>query len=79
MPGEASTQSSRNINWKLIAIGSLVALLVLFALLNTHEVGVDYIIGTFSTSMIVVIAISAAVGFALGALLMHHRDTKRSS
>jgi uncharacterized integral membrane protein len=76
MPEEASTQSSRNINWKLISIGALVALLILFGLLNTHEVGVDYIFGTFRASMIVVIVISAAFGFALGALLMHRRDTK---
>ncbi len=76
MPDEASTQSSRNINWKLISIGALVALLVLFAVLNTHEVGVDYIFGTFSASMIVVIVISAAFGLALGALLMHRRDTR---
>jgi uncharacterized integral membrane protein len=76
MPEEASSRAKRSISPKMIVIGLLVALLVLFAALNTHEVGVDYIIGTFSTSMIVVIVISAAAGFALGALLMHRRDSK---
>ena len=57
----------------------LALLLVVFAGLNTHEVGVDYIVNTVSSPMIVVIAVSAAVGFALGALLMHHRDSRNSA
>jgi len=56
----------RKVNFKLIVLGVLAAILVLFALLNTHEVGVDFIFNTWSTSLIVVIAISAAIGFLIG-------------
>ena len=71
-----SSGSSRDINWKLISIGVLVLVLVVFAIANSHDVNVDYVVGSFDTSMIVVIVISAAVGAGLGALLMHRRDSR---
>jgi len=49
-----------------------------FAIANSHDVNVDYVVGSFDTSMIVVIVISAAVGAGLGALLMHRRDSRSS-
>ena len=70
--------SSRDINWKLISIGVLALVLVIFAIANSHDVNVDYVVGSFDTSMIVVIIISAAVGAGLGALLMHRRDSRSS-
>ncbi len=51
--GNADT--GRNVNVKLIALGVLGAVLVLFALLNTHEVGVDWIFDTVSAPLILVI------------------------
>ena len=71
-----SSGSSRDINWKLISIGVLVLVLVIFIVANTHDVHVDYVLGSIDTSMIVVIVISAAVGAGLGALLMHRRDSR---
>ena len=62
----------RKVNVKLILLGALAAILVLFALVNTHEVGVDFIFNTWSTSLIVVIVISAAIGFGLGFLVRGH-------
>ncbi len=62
----------RKVNVKLILLGLLAAILVLFALLNTHEVGVDFIFNTWSASLIVVIAISAVIGFAIGFLVRGH-------
>jgi uncharacterized integral membrane protein len=62
----------RKVNVKLIVLGVLAAILVLFALLNTHEVGVDYIFNTWSTSLIVVIVISAVIGFFIGFLVRGH-------
>jgi uncharacterized integral membrane protein len=40
--------------------------------LNTHEVGVDFVLNTWSASLIVVILISAAIGFAIGFLVRGH-------
>jgi uncharacterized integral membrane protein len=62
----------RKVNVKLILLGVLAAILVLFALLNTHEVGVDFIFNTWSASLIVVILISAVIGFAIGFLVRGH-------
>ena len=46
---------------------------MLFALVNTHEVAVDFVADTVDTSMIVVIVVSAIVGFGVGWLLAAHR------
>jgi uncharacterized integral membrane protein len=62
----------RKVNVKLILLGLLAAILVLFALLNTHEVGVDFIFNTWSAPMILVIVISALIGFAIGFLVRGH-------
>jgi uncharacterized integral membrane protein len=69
-PGNAD--SGRNINVKLIALGLLGAILVLFALLNTHEVGVDWIFDTVNAPMILVIVVSAVIGFVMGFLARGH-------
>jgi uncharacterized integral membrane protein len=62
----------RKVNVKLILLGLLAAILVLFALLNTHEVGVDFVFNTWSAPMILVIAISALFGAAIGFLVRGH-------
>ena len=67
-----SADTGRNVNVKLIVVGLLVALLVLFAVLNTHEVGVDWIFDTVSVPMILVIAVSAVIGFGIGFLVRGH-------
>ncbi len=64
--------SGRTVNVKLIALGLLAAVLVLFALLNTHEVGVDWAFDTLSAPMILVIAVSAVFGFGIGFLVCGH-------
>lgn len=64
--------SGRTVNVKLIALGSLAAILILFALLNTHEVGVDWAFDTVSAPMILVIAVSAVFGFGIGFLVRGH-------
>jgi uncharacterized integral membrane protein len=63
----------RKVNVKLVLLGLLAVILVVFALLNTDEVGVDFIINTWSAPLIVVILISAVIGFAIGYLVKAHR------
>jgi len=72
MAAQPVHDDGRKVNVKLILLGALAAVLVLFALLNTHEVGVDFIFNTWSTSLIVVIVIAAAIGFVLGFLVRGH-------
>jgi uncharacterized integral membrane protein len=64
--------SGRTVNVKLIALGLLAAVLVLFAALNTHDVGVDWVFDTVSAPMILVIAVSALFGFGIGFLVRGH-------
>jgi len=72
MAAQPARDDGRKVNVKLFVLGILAAILVLFALLNTHEVGVDFIFNTWSAPMILVIAIAAAIGFALGFLVRGH-------
>jgi uncharacterized integral membrane protein len=69
---DATHDDGRRVNVKLILFGILGALLVIFALLNTHEVGVDWLFDTVSAPMILVIAASAVLGFAMGFLVRGH-------
>lgn len=70
--GTGHTDGGRSVNVKLIALGVLAAILVLFAVLNTHDVGVDWIFDTVSAPMILVILVSALFGFAIGFLVRGH-------
>jgi uncharacterized integral membrane protein len=72
MAAQPVHDDGRKVNVKLITLGVLAAILVLFAVLNTHEVGVDFIFNTWSASLIVVILIAAAIGFAIGFLVRGH-------
>ncbi len=72
MAAQPARDDGRKVNVKLIVLGALAAVLVLFALLNTHEVGVDFLFNTWSAPMILVILIAAAIGFALGFLVRGH-------
>ena len=72
MEAQPGHDNGRKVNVKLILLGLLAAILVLFALLNTHEVGVDFVFNTWSASLIVVILISALIGFAIGFLVRGH-------
>jgi uncharacterized integral membrane protein len=66
--------AGRRVNAKVILISLVVALLLLFALLNTHDVGVDWIFDTVNVPMILVIAVSALLGFAIGFLVRVHLE-----
>jgi uncharacterized integral membrane protein len=72
MTANVPRDDSRKVNVKLILVGAFVALLVIFALLNTHDVGVDWIFDTVSAPMILVIAVSAVLGFAIGFIVRSH-------
>lgn len=64
-------------NWdirpKFVIIGILVLLLVIFALLNTNEVNLDFIVGDAEVSLIFVIVVTALIGFAAGYVVKARR------
>lgn len=59
---------------RLVASFVLGALAVLFAVLNLDDVQVNWIIGTWDTPLIVVIALSLLVGSAIGWFVSHRRS-----
>ena len=59
-------QRSRRERTRLVVVAGVSALAALFAVLNLDEVEVNWIVGTFDTPLIVVIAVSILVGAALG-------------
>jgi putative membrane protein len=78
--GKRSRMSPRR-RERLRLLGAVIAavLVTVFAVVNLDRVKVDWIIGTWSTPLIVVIAVSAAFGAALDRLLQlrRRRRTKR--
>jgi uncharacterized integral membrane protein len=58
---------------KLLAAGGLVVLAGLFAVLNFDEVAVNWILGTWSTPLIVVIVVSFLLGAAADRVLALRR------
>jgi len=68
------SDSGRGVSAKTILLGLLAVVLVLIAVLNTDETEFDWIFGTFRAPLIVVIGISALLGFLIGWLVRGHRD-----
>jgi uncharacterized integral membrane protein len=58
---------------RVVASVALAGLGVVFAVLNLDEVEVNWIVGTWDTPLIIVIAISVLVGAALGYVAARRR------
>jgi uncharacterized integral membrane protein len=69
-----SADSGRTISTKWILIGVAAVLFVIFAALNTDDAQVNWILGTWSTSLIVVILLSGVLGFVIGWLVRARRN-----
>ena len=62
---------------RMIGVGVLGVLLVAFAALNLDSVEVNWLLGTWSTPLIVVIVVAALLGMALDRILVR-RARKRT-
>lgn len=70
----------RGTNWRHWAIGVAVALLVIFVLVNTEEVKVDFLVGDTTMPLIIALLISAALGAVIGyiaPIVRRHRRAER--
>ncbi len=72
-PAQDHSAPTRAERTRLILAGVIAVLAILFAVLNVDEVDVNWILGTWSTPLIVVIALSIMVGAALGYLVGRRR------
>jgi uncharacterized integral membrane protein len=71
--GDASSGRGRRISPSLVVAAVVGFVLILFAVLNTDDVGVDFIADTVSAPLILVIFLSALFGFVIGWLVRRHR------
>jgi uncharacterized integral membrane protein len=62
---------------KVVLVGLVGLFAVLFIALNTNDTKVDFVFGSTKISVIWVILLSLALGFALGALLPQLRRRRR--
>lgn len=65
MSSRTSTQKS-SITAGRIAVGLLVVLIVVFALLNSQSVRMHWIVTTTDTPLFVILVLFAAIGLAIG-------------
>jgi uncharacterized integral membrane protein len=75
-PPGRSPERSRRQQARLVGGLALGGLGVAFAVANLAEVEVNWIVGTWDTPLIIVIAISILVGAALGYLAARRRATR---
>ncbi|HEY3945509.1 MAG TPA: hypothetical protein VGL78_09800 [Solirubrobacteraceae bacterium] len=57
----------------MLVSGAVVALVIVFAVLNTNKAKVDWIVTTSNTALIVVILVSFLLGSIAGALFWRRR------
>ena len=74
------TEEKKGVSWRAWVIGVAVALLILFVALNSHQVKVNFIIGSAQTPLIFALLIAAALGAVIGyvgPLVRRHRREER--
>ena len=74
--GDGKATSSRD-KARLALWALLVVLVTVFAVLNTGSVEVDWVFGTFSTPLIVLIVVCLGLGLAIGLLSARLSERRR--
>jgi len=64
------------VSGRLIFAMVLVAIVLIFALVNLEDARVDFVFGQVTLPVFFVIAIPAFLGFGAGELVSHHRVTR---
>lgn len=68
---EHKIRRSQTLRVTLVVV--LLALIVVFAVANSHTVGIDWVFAETRAPMVLVIALSGAAGFLIGALVASRR------
>lgn len=77
--GGAKRPGHRRERARFIAAGVVIALIVVFGVLNTEKVKVDWIVATGHTSLIVVIIVSFLLGAVAGAAFWRRRHSRSAT
>jgi uncharacterized integral membrane protein len=75
----AKADGARKDRSRLIAAAILGGLAVVFGAINSHEVKVNWLFGTWETPLIVVIAVAFLAGAAVGAFAARRRTRAKGS
>ena len=73
----ARPSRSRREQTRMVGAIALIALVILFGVLNFDDVEVNWILGTWSTPLIVVIVVSALLGAAIDRVVVRRRRARR--
>jgi uncharacterized integral membrane protein len=67
--------TARDLSWRvrLVVLGILLAVLVIFIVANSATVTVNFVIAEIRTRLVWALLLSALLGFLLGALVMRLR------
>lgn len=71
---EHEQQIRRSQTVRVILVVALLLLIALFAATNSHTVGIDWVVTETQAPMVLVIGLSAGVGFLIGALVASRRS-----
>jgi uncharacterized integral membrane protein len=77
--GSAERKGTRTWRSRTVAAAILGGLAAVFAVLNRDDVEVNWILGTWSTPLIIVIAVSFLAGVAADRLAVVRRAKRRSA
>jgi uncharacterized integral membrane protein len=69
----------RDLKYKTIAAVAVAILLLAFGLSNRNDVGINWLVGTTDTPLIIVIVVSAALGAILGGAAVRGRSRRAGS
>lgn len=72
-PAGTSAKGTRSDRSRLLAAAILGGLAVVFGVINSHDVKVNWVFGTWETPLIVVIGVSFLAGAALGSFATRRR------
>ncbi|HEV2993600.1 MAG TPA: LapA family protein [Acidimicrobiia bacterium] len=75
--GSAAAEPRWRPSGRLVFAFVLVAIVLIFALVNLEDARIDFVFGEVTLPVFFVIAIPAFLGFGAGELVSHHRTKAR--
>jgi uncharacterized integral membrane protein len=76
---QSGTTPEKGTPWKLIAFGALAVYAILIVLFNREQVEVSFVFFSARISLLVLILLCVAIGFAAGYLFDQLRSRRRSA
>lgn len=79
MADDVSSGKKRRIQFaqtvRVVVVGAIAAILVVLALANTDDVEIDWLVDSTTGPLVIIIGVSAALGFLAGLIVAWRRST----